>query len=96
MVERESIRYDGEMYRTTLVCKCGTARQFSITARHEPGKRPDAEMFILALAARIEDAGWLDGWAVGSEKDTCPDCSGKVEVSGDIPAADTSNNPERI
>ena len=74
MPARESFRYDGSTFRTTLVCKCGAAHLFSIAAPKGNKGRPRADPFILELSARIEKAGWLDGWGIQAEWDKCPKC----------------------
>ena len=75
MIKRESLRYDGVAYRATLVCWCGAARRFSISAPKGKVGKPNAEVFERDLAARIEKSGWLDGWGTRAEWDMCPKCN---------------------
>ncbi len=69
---RKTLRYNGERYCSTLVCRCGKNKSFDVYAPMTAAGRPSVLVYAPAIADKITDAGWVE--RILEPHDLCPKC----------------------
>lgn len=80
MLERETLRYVRNYYRTVLVCVCGRKKEFRTYAPKDKDERQKYDVFALVIASKISASGWLE--LFHENHDLCPDCRLKRKSDG--------------